>query len=386
MSNSGASLREDYEARISSVRSECAVAESGSGDRKHPEPEHPYRTCFQRDRDRVIHCSAFRRLDYKTQVFVPHEDDHFRTRLTHTLEVAQIARDIARGLRLNEDLAEVVALAHDLGHPPFGHAGEEALNELMADCGGFEHNRQSLRIVEYLEHPYPDFRGLNLTQVVRECLARHETRYDHPACDEFPPGLMAPLEGQIVDLADEIAWTAADLEDSLSSGLVKAHQLSELAIWQEAWGSCEAEFPKARQIHKQIRATKAVLAAMADDVVAASGQALAIKGVASVDDIRKAGKRLVDLSEASRLKVSELQEFLHRVVYTCDPHAELGVQSRTMIRGLFDVYVNDPAKLPGRYRKRTEGANGSSLERVVCDYIAGMTDRFCRQEHAKIVG
>ncbi|MHC4983570.1 MAG: dGTP triphosphohydrolase, partial [Planctomycetota bacterium] len=204
--------RERYEAFQAERLAGCAVKERDSGGRAVAEDQHPYRTCFQRDRDRVVHCSAFRRLDFKTQVFVPHEQDHFRTRMTHTLEAAQIGRDLARALSLNEDLIEAVSLAHDLGHPPFGHAGEEALAELMAESGGFEHNRQSLRAVDYLEHPYPQFRGLTLTRVVRECLAKHESRCDSPACEEFDDGLLAPLEGQLVDLADEIAYTAADLE------------------------------------------------------------------------------------------------------------------------------------------------------------------------------
>ena len=188
-----------------------AVTETLGCERKHHEEAHGYRSCFQRDRDRVVHCTAFRRLDFKTQVFVPHQHDHFRTRMTHTLEVALIARTLGRALGLNEDLIEAVALAHDLGHSPFGHGGEEILNELMADHGGFEHNRQSLRVVDYLEHPYPNFRGLNLTNVVRECIARHETAYDTPACPDFSDDLQAPLAGQVVDAADEIAYTSADL-------------------------------------------------------------------------------------------------------------------------------------------------------------------------------
>jgi len=386
MTTAKPSPREQYEARIGTVRNPWAVSESDSGGRKHPEPAHPYRTCFQRDRDRVVHCSAFRRLDYKTQVFVPHEDDHFRTRLTHSLEVAQIARDIARGLQLNEDLTEVVALAHDLGHPPFGHAGEEALDELMADHGGFEHNRQSLRVVDYLEHPYPLFRGLNLTEVVRECLARHQTRYDRPACEEFPPGLMSPLEGQIVDLADEIAWTSADLEDALACGLLSVEQVSALKIWQRAWRSSEAACPDARPIHKRIRATKAVLAIMADDVIETTRSAVAAERIASLDDVRKAGRRLVDFSEDTRSNVAELQELLHRAVYTSKLNADHAVRARAVIRELFEAYVANPALLPNRYRERVDSSRAMPLQRVVCDYIAGMTDRFCRQQHATILG
>src|ERR1035437_8467904 len=195
--------RETFELAHAAWLAPFAIREGDCGGRKVPEGDHPYRTCFQRDRDRVLHCTAFRRLDFKTQVFVPHEQDHFRTRLTHTLEVAQVACTLAQALRLNEQVVHVVGLGHDLGHPPFGHCGEEALDELMAGHGGFEHNRQSLRVVDYREHPYPHFRGFNLTTAVRECLGKHRTRYDNPVSPEFDPALQGPLEGQIVDVADE---------------------------------------------------------------------------------------------------------------------------------------------------------------------------------------
>jgi dGTPase len=210
-------------------RAPYAVADAEAR-REHPEPPHPYRGPYQRDRDRILHCSAFRRLDFKTQVFVPHEHDHFRTRLTHTLEVAQVARTLGRALGLNEDCIEAVALAHDLGHPPFGHGGEKELDELMVDHGHFEHNRQSLRVVDYLEHPYPEFRGLNLTQATRECIARHETRYDAPVCEEFDDDRLAPLEGQLVDLADEIAYSSADLEDALAARRIDEADLSDIEL------------------------------------------------------------------------------------------------------------------------------------------------------------
>ena len=259
MSAPADAVRDAFEQRQRAWLRPGAVAEADAGGRAHAEGETPTRTCFQRDRDRVMHCAAFRRLDFKTQVFVPHEHDHVRTRLTHTLEVAQIGRDLGRSLRLNEDLIEAVALAHDLGHPPFGHTGEAALAERMATAGAFEHNRQSLRVVDYLEHPYPHFRGLNLTRAVRECLARHETRYDTPAAAEFPPGLCGPLEGQLVDLADEIAYTSADLEDALASGLIAEGDLGHVALWRRAHEAARADAPDARAIHQRIRAVKAVL-------------------------------------------------------------------------------------------------------------------------------
>lgn len=358
-----------------------AVGEDESSARAVAEQPHPYRTCFQRDRDRIVHCSAFRRLDFKTQVFVPHEHDHFRTRLTHTLEVAQIARTLGRALRLNEDLIETVALAHDLGHPPFGHGGEGVLDELMTEHGRFEHNRQTLRVVDYLEHPYPRFRGLNLTTVVRECLARHKTRYDAPSCEEFDTNLQAPLEGQLVDLADEIAYTSADLEDALAAGWIDAEQLRGLALWRDAWKAADVEAPDARAIHKRIRACKGVLASMADDLLAATTTNIAELGLDSVGAVRHASQPAVAFFETMRNPVARLQEFLFDAVYMHPANVEQDDRAGRIIRGLFAAYVADPGLLPPRYRQRID-ADG--LHRVVCDYIAGMTDRFCQEEHAKI--
>jgi dGTPase len=360
-----------------------AVGEAQSGGRKFPQTPHPYRSCFQRDRDRIVHCSAFRRLDFKTQVFVPHEDDHFRTRLTHTLEVAQVARTLGRALGLSEDLVEAIALAHDLGHPPFGHGGEQALAELMSQHGGFEHNRQSLRIVDYLEHPYPHFRGLNLTRVVRECLAKHQTRYDTPVCEDFDTSQRAPLAGQVVDLADEIAYTAADLEDALAAGIVSLQQLADLALWQQAWRAAEADAPHARPIHKRIRACKGVLAAMSDDALATTIETIDALGVGSPDDVRGAGRRCATFSPQMSAAVEQTQGFLLHNVYLCGENLACDREGQGIIAELFEAYVTDPSLLPERYRLRI-GTDG--LHRVACDYIAGMTDRYCRQQHAAIHG
>ena len=361
-----------------------AVSEVQSGGRAFDEAEHPYRSCFQRDRDRILHCSSFRRLDFKTQVFVPHEHDHFRTRLTHTLEVAQIGRDLGRALGLNEDLIEAVALGHDLGHPPFGHAGEAALDELMAAAGGFEHNRQSLRVVEYLEHPYPHFRGLNLTRVVRKCLAKHTTPWDTPVFQQLgegAEGLEAPLEGQLVDLADEIAYTSADLDDALAAGWVGADQLGELALWRRAWDAAEAEFPDARAIHKRIRATKTVLSIMADDVIVTTRANIEQLGIDSVEAALRAGWRGVAFSRQMLKDVHEVQQFLLVNVYQHPDALAKDREARRLIRGLFSAYEGAPKHLPKRYQQRIE-ADG--LQRVICDYIAGMTDRFCRQAHTEV--
>jgi len=377
------SPREQYENQHRQWLSPCAVGEDVCGGRKHAEEPHEYRTCFQRDRDRIVHCSAFRRLDFKTQVFVPHEHDHYRTRLTHTLEVAQIARDLGRALRLNEDLMEAASLAHDLGHPPFGHGGEAVLDTAMAKHGGFEHNRQSLRIVDYLEHPYPQFRGLNLTRVVRECLAKHRTRYDAPVCEEFDASLEAPLEGQLVDMADEIAYTAADLDDALAAGCIKTEQLAPLALWQAAAETAQAKTPSAGAVHKRIRAVKAMLSALADDLIFTTAGNIKSRRLGSVDDVRRAGRRAACLSAPSAAGLAEMQAFLMKEVYLAGENAEQDKISQRIIRELFEAYVADANLLPQRYRKRIE-ADG--LHRVACDYIAGMTDRFCKQQHSQICG
>ncbi|HUS92717.1 MAG TPA: dNTP triphosphohydrolase [Phycisphaerae bacterium] len=363
-----------------------AVGESDSGGRKYPEAEHPYRSCFQRDRDRILHCSAFRRLDFKTQVFVPHEHDHYRTRLTHTLEVAQIARTLGRALGLCEDLVEAVALAHDLGHPPFGHGGEAVLDERMADHGRFEHNRQSLRVVDYLEHPYPGFRGLNLTRVVRECLAKHATRYDVPICEDFDTSEPAPLAGQLVDLADEIAYTSADLDDALAAGFLDTGPLGGLALWRRAWRAAEAAAPSARPIHRRIRACKAVLAAMADDVLAQAARHLDEWNIRSPADVRRAGRKCVAFSEVMAPAVGEMQDFLLRNVYLRGENAEHDDLARRVLGELFAAFVADPALLPERYGRRIGTDAASTLHRVTCDYLAGMTDRFCLQQHARLCG
>jgi len=359
-----------------------AVREADAGGRRFAEPEHPYRTCFQRDRDRIVHCSAYRRLDFKTQVFTPHVQDHYRTRLTHTVEVAQVGRSLARALRLNEDAVEAVALAHDLGHPPFGHAGEAVLNDLMADHGHFEHNRQSLRVVDYLEHPYPAFRGLNLTYVVRECLAKHQTRYDTPLVEaaDIDTTQHAPLEGQLVDLADEIAYTAADLEDALNVGWLTVESLAGLALWQQAWATAEREFPDARPIHKQIRAVKAVLATLADDAVQTTLTHIQTMGLDSPHAVRSAPRRAATFSPAVKDATNDMAKFLLKNVYTHGANKEKEHTARRIITGLFERFTQNPATLPPRYQQRIET---QGLHRVVCDYIAGMTDRFARETFEK---
>jgi len=378
------STASQFEAGHADWLASYAVTEDRCGGRKHPEQTHDYRTCFQRDRDRIVHCSAFRRLDFKTQVFVPHQHDHFRTRMTHTLEVALIARTLGRALRLNEDLIEAAALAHDLGHSPFGHGGEAVLDELMSGHGGFEHNRQSLRVVDYLEHPYPGFRGLNLTRVVRECIARHETAYDTPACPEFADDLQAPLEGQIVDAADEIAYTSADLEDALASECIEAAQLEALSLWRRAWAAAKQQAPDAREIHLRIRACKNVLEIMASGLLDATVRRIEALGRApSPDAVRHAAGKCAGFGDELVGEVRALQQFLMDNVYLAGENANRDTESRRVIGGLFARYVTDESLLPERYRGRVDT---DGLHRVICDYIAGMTDRYCKARYDEICG
>lgn len=359
-----------------------AVPPTADG-RKYPEKPDEFRTGFQRDRDRVLHSSAFRRLDFKTQVFVPHEYDHFRTRLTHSLEVAQIGRDIGRALGLNEDLIEAVALAHDLGHPPFGHIGEKVLDELMAAHGHFEHNRQSLRVVDYLEHPYPSYRGLNLTNVTRICLSKHETRYDVPGGEEFSEIQNAPLEGQLVDLSDEIAYATADLEDALEADWLSMADLDELKIWQKAWKSVEKEYPDARKIHKRIRATKKILTMMASDVIENTLARLEKHGSPSYEKIMGLPDKVVAFSPKMKELLAPLHELLMKKVYRHSSNMLQDEFARVALMDLFCYFTANPSKLPPRYAQRVE-EGCDSLQRVVCDYLAGMTDRFCRNLHDTI--
>ncbi len=356
--------------------------------RKFPQPDTEGQSPFQCDRNRILRCAAFRRLDYKTQVFAPHEHDLFRTRLTHTLEVAQVGRDIGRALGLSEDLIEAVALAHDLGHPPFGHLGEAELDKLMTNHGQFEHNRQSLRVVDYLEHPFPQFRGLNLTNATRHCIATHQTRYDTPTCDDFPDATttLPPMEGQVVELADEIAYTTADLEDALMSQWISQDDLETLSLWQRSWQRAEQLFPKARAIHKRIQATQGLLNILQNDLLKTTRQKISELKIDSPQAVIEAGIRCTCFSDEIGGELQQLQDFMLQRVYRHENNLQSGEVSRKILRGLFEALIEDNSLLPPRYHERIDGQVGSdSPHRVVCDYIAGMTDRFCRDEHERIV-
>jgi len=341
------------------------------------EEEHPYRTAFQRDRDRVIHSRAFRRLEYKTQVFVHHEGDHYRNRLTHTLEAAQIARTIARALRLNEDLAEAVVLAHDLGHTPFGHAGERVLAALVADAGGFDHNRQSLRVVDLLEEGYPGFRGLNLTMETREGILKHG-RFEHPV--PLPPETPHPcLEARVADFADEIAYTNHDLDDGLRSDLLGPEQLEDVSLW--------------REIHQRVRAALGPLPVrilraqiiiglinrLVTDLLEESARRL--RQVGSLDEVRRSPEPLVGFSPEVTSGTRELKRFLLTHLYH-HPHVEARTREAERILGdLYRAFRSDPSRLPPHVVARFD-EDGEA--RAVADYIAGMTDLFAREAHARL--
>ena len=352
---------------------------SRSRGRLYAEPEHPYRTAFQRDRDRVIHAGAFRRLQYKTQVFVYHEGDHFRNRLTHTVEVSQIARTVARALGANEDLTESIALAHDLGHTPFGHSGQRALHRLMREHGGFEHNRQSLRIVDVLERRSPHYRGLNLTHETRGGVLKHGgdfPRYAHPV--PLPELGRAPaLEAQIADVADEIAYDNHDVDDGLRSGFLDLEALLDVPIWREAWeraGEGDARVRRARAI-------ASLIDALATDLIESTARRLEEAGFASPAEVEAADTPVVCFSEPTGVRIRELARFLSENLYQHPQVLRMAAKGERILRELWDAYTQDARLLPGG---ALHPAGDEPRERAVADYLAGMTDRFAMDEHRKL--
>jgi len=356
-----------------------------SGDsrgRQYAEPSHAYRTEFQRDRARIIHSRAFRRLEYKTQVFLNGTGDHLRTRLTHSIEVASISRTIARALRLNEDLAEAIALAHDLGHSPFGHSGEEMLAECMREHGGFDHNRQSVRVVELLETPYPDFPGLNLTFEVREGLRKHERPYKFPtpAGEEYD---CPSLEGQVADLADEITYYSHDLDDALDFEILTPAHLEENEVWSSSHRAVLARYTDTREpdLHKLI--IRDIIDREVHDLVATSAESIAESGVRSPDDVRRQTMPLIRYSDELTDANRALRKFLYQNVYYHPRVAEVNLRACEMLRRVFETYLADPYRLGETAMRRVEK---EGLHRTVCDYIAGMTDRYVMEEYARIKG
>ena len=375
--------REELEAREEQWLAPYAMKSRHSKGRQHPEPEDVSRTAYRRDRDRIIHTTAFRRLEYKTQVFVNHEGDHYRTRLTHTLEVAQIAASMARLLRLNEDLVEAIALAHDIGHPPFGHAGEDALRELMEGHGGFDHNIQGLRIVDLLEARYPSFPGLNLTWELRESINKHRTPYDHPGMQVALDPASAPLlESQIADVADEIAYDNHDLDDGLTSGILKEEELAGVELWRQARIEVESSGHQMDPEIRKYQIIRLLINRQVHDLVEATTDRLTQQHIASVEDVRASTQRLVGFSEAMTRLRAPLKTVLWSQLYHHYRVARMADKAKRFLTDLFDLYLKKPEQLPNTTRSRIH--RGEDPYRVVCDYIAGMTDRYCLEEYKKL--
>jgi dGTPase len=374
--------RKDIEKRECDLLAPYAMHSKDTKGRKYQEEEPKYRSVYQRDRDRIIHSTAFRKLEYKTQVFVNHEGDYYRTRLTHTMEVSQIARSIARTMSLNEDLVEAIALSHDIGHPPFGHAGEESLGALMKDNGGFDHNLQGLRVVEELEQRYSDFSGLNLTWETREGINKHTTMFDRAKqLKEFNPGSSPTVETQVVDVADEIAYDNHDIDDGLTSNLIEEKDLLELKLWKDAAifvKKCKADMPDKIRKYQIIRR---LIDTQIEDLLTTSEKNIKARGIKNVEDARKYKKRLVMFSEGMQEKRKELRIFLMDNLYKNFRVIRMSDKARRFITELFRVYLEKPEQLPPYDQKRI---NKTGRHRVICDYIAGMTDRYALDEYKKL--
>ena len=375
--------REALEAREAEWLAPYAMKSRDTRGRVHAEPEDAHRTVYRRDRDRIIHSTAFRRLEYKTQVFVNHEGDYYRTRLTHTLEVAQIAVSVARTLRLNEDLVETMALAHDMGHPPFGHAGEDVLRALMKEHGGFDHNLQGLRIVDILEARYPGFPGLNLTWEVREGINKHRTPFDHAdyTFAQLDPKLPPLLEGQLVDLADEIAYDNHDLDDGLTSGMVQEAELeSAVPLWREASARVREQHANLPAEIRKYQIIRTLINQQVTDLVTTTTKRLEERQPAAVADVRACKDKLVGFSRAMAEQRKPLKAFLWNRLYQHYRVVRMSDKARRILTELFQAYVEKPEQLPpttyGRLKEEP-------LQRVICDYIAGMTDRYCLDEYQK---
>ncbi|MDD3803786.1 MAG: deoxyguanosinetriphosphate triphosphohydrolase [bacterium] len=349
--------------------------------RKHEIKDSAHRTPFQRDRDRIVHSTAFRRLEYKTQVFVNHEADYYRTRLTHTIEVAQIGRSMAKSLRLNEDLTEAIALAHDIGHTPFGHAGERALHDLMEKHGGFEHNSQSLRVVDYLEERYAEYRGLNLTWEVREGIIKHHTSYDNPdksLLKDFLPGKSSSLEAQIVNIADEIAYNNHDIDDGLESDLIKIEELLDIPLFKECFDRCRKKVRNEKILRFEI--VRELIGAQINDAIVSSINRINEKNIKSLDDVRNS-EILIDYSPEMKKKNIELKKHLYENLYKNYKVLKMQHKAERYIEKLFRAYEEDIRQLPPKF---FDEVKSQGEKRVIADYIAGMTDRYAQDEYGRL--
>jgi len=375
--------REEVEQREREVLAPYAMVSGDSRGRVHPESEHAYRTAFQRDRDRVIHTTAFRRLEYKTQVFVYHEGDHYRNRLTHTVEVAQIGRTLARTLGANEDLTEAICLAHDLGHPAFGHTGESTLNQLVLKQGGFDHQRQTMRILTVLEERYPDYKGLNLTYEVREGVVKHDTDYDVTDAIGYEPEKSGTLECQLANLADEIAYNTADLEDGLRSGLLDPLEVRNLALWGSVMASLGEHLDCRLDDLLRARTIRRLIGLEITDAVTATAANLGSVRASGVDDVRRLGRNLSSFSPEVLEMNRELKAFLLENFYHHPRVVRMATKAHRLLTDLFGSYLEQPLQLPYDVQARIR-RGPDSPERVICDYIAGMTDRYAISEHQKL--
>jgi len=376
--------REELEQIERQILARCAQFSGDTRGREHPEPPPAWRTQYQRDRDRIIHSRAFRRLEYKTQVFLNGTGDHLRTRLTHTIEVAAVSRNIASALRLNSDLAEAIALAHDLGHSPFGHRGEAALARLMKNHGGFEHNRHSLRIVEELEQKYPGFPGLNLTWEVREGLAKHYTAYDHPGRRKGFEAKNSSLEAQIANLADEITYYSHDLDDGLDSALLAEKNLMRnVRLWAHAARLVKKEHGDLPDESRRYSIIRNLIDLQIQDVVENSERLIRAANVQSADDVRRFPKALVQYSPERRELNLELRDYLYKNLYYNPVVYQPNLRAVRMLGRLFKYYLAHPREIGKGARRRIRRAG---LHRAVCDYLAGMTDRYVALEYKRIFG
>lgn len=381
------------------MRAPYACDPANSRGRHHPQAESAMRSAFQRDRDRIIHSSAFRRLKEKTQVFVAHEGDAYRTRLTHSLEVAQIARTLARALQVDEDLAEASALAHDLGHPPFGHSGEDALSESMADFGGFDHNAQTLRVVTKLETRYPEFEGLNLAWETLEGVVKHNGPLmkagddpkvlpwgfrAYPGWQALELHTFAGTEGQIAALSDDIAYNNHDIDDGLRSGILKIEQLMDLPLVGEVFRRCRARYPDISEnilIHEAVRE---MIGLMVADVLDETRRRLKESGADSPDAVRALDQPMVSFSDSMTESLAAVRRFLYANMYLHYKVKRMKEKGKMVVRDLFAAFLSDPMLLPTELQRESGGAGEEATARVVCDYIAGMTDRYAIEEHRKL--
>lgn len=372
--------REKLESFEASNLAPYALLSKDSQGRVYPDHEPEYRTAFQRDRDRIVHAEAFRKLEYKTQVFVNDAGDYYRTRLTHTLEVAQIGRTLARALGANEDLVETICLAHDLGHPPFGHSGEYILDELMEEHGGFNHNHQSYRVVTELEQRYPDWPGLNLTHETLEGIAKHETDYDLTEVTRYDPALRGSLEAQIANVADELAYNAHDLDDGIQSGLITVQQLEDVSLWQTLcerldWQGCVLE-----EIDRH-RFIRELVGMLVSDVIHQTLGNLQQIDAQSPLDVQKHSKNVVEYSSDLGVRNKQLKQFLYNNMYYHWRVTRMKHRAEHFVENLFESYISEPRQLPNEYQDQIEKLG---KYRVVADYIAGMTDRGAVQEYRRL--